>query len=366
MPAATRRLRRRRSARRCRPGATHRNARDLARPPSASGGIARTGRLCPADPGTRRHRRPALSFPHTVCGKSRMMRNWVAIQRNPISGHGQNRRELLRLVDELRRLGFDPRLYASRARLQRRMDDPNWRNRLRCIVAAGGDGTVADVINRFPDVPVTTLPLGHENLLARYWGLPSDGRRLAHIIAADHRIRVDLGEWNGRRFTLMCSIGFDGHVVLQTHARRRGHIRRWNYLLATARTLWNYRHPPQVLRFDSGQQVQAFHAIIVNNPGYAMQLSFTPQADPRDGAFDVCVFLRRRRRDVLRYLARAALGRIHRDPNVRIVRACSIEVTPAPSAPPAPVQLDGDPAGHTAGTCRILPAALTLIVPGPR
>ena len=296
-----------------------------------------------------------------------MTRNWVAIQRNLISGRGQRRRELLLLCEELRRLGFAPRLYTDREKLRRHMQQPDRRERLHCIVAAGGDGTIADVINRYPDVPVTTLPLGNENLLARYWDLPRDGRQLARIIADGHRQSVDLGEWNGRRFTLMCGIGFDGAVVHHTHADRRGPVRRRHYLAAIARSWLAYPHPLQELRLDGGPPLVAANAIIVNTPAYAMRLQFAPRADPCDGQLDVCVFLRHRRRDVLRDLARAAFGQLARDPHARLIRARNVTVAPAAcDGGPAPVQLDGDPAGTTGGTCRVLPGALTLIVPRPR
>ena len=39
------------------------------------------------------------------------------------------------------------------------------------MVAAGGDGTLLEVLNRAPGVPVTMLPLGNENLVARFCGL---------------------------------------------------------------------------------------------------------------------------------------------------------------------------------------------------
>src|SRR5580765_4106145 len=93
--------------------------------------------------------------------------NRVAIQRNPRSGSGAGRHELVELVRELKRLAFRPRLFKSRERLVAWLAEPGIRDELTCVVAAGGDGTVADVVNRHPDVPICILPLGTENLLAR-------------------------------------------------------------------------------------------------------------------------------------------------------------------------------------------------------
>ena len=110
-------------------------------------------------------------------------RSWVAILRNPKSGSERGRRELLELVSELRRRGLQPRLFSHRERLQQRLTEPVLRERLLCVVAAGGDGTVGDVINRYPDLPIAVLPLGTENLLACYLRIPRSERLVAQMIA---------------------------------------------------------------------------------------------------------------------------------------------------------------------------------------
>ena len=65
------------------------------------------------------------------------------------------------------------------------MQDPlAERGELRGVVAAGGDGTVAEIVNRVPDgVPVTVLPLGTENLLAKYLGIGREVESVGETIA---------------------------------------------------------------------------------------------------------------------------------------------------------------------------------------
>ena len=63
-------------------------------------------------------------------------------------------------------------------------------------LAAGGDGTVVDVVNRHPDLPLAVLPMGTENLLARFLGLPSSGRELAELIAEGCTRKIDIGRAN--------------------------------------------------------------------------------------------------------------------------------------------------------------------------
>ncbi|MGE3317092.1 MAG: diacylglycerol kinase family protein, partial [Planctomycetaceae bacterium] len=151
----------------------------------------------------------------------------VIIQRNPTSGTGRKRGELLGLVRRLRVHGYSPRLFSSRDRLDRYLSNPEHRTEVFCVVAAGGDGTVADVVNRCHGLPVAILALGTENLIARYLNLPRDGAAVADMIAAGHRRRLDTWSLNGRRFLIMAGFGFDAEVVRRTSEQRRGNISKW-------------------------------------------------------------------------------------------------------------------------------------------
>jgi len=83
--------------------------------------------------------------------------------------------------------------------------------RLRAVVAAGGDGTVQLVVNRTPPgTPLAILPLGTDNLLAKYLGLTANPDALCQLIQAGTAIRLDAGQANARIFLLMVGCGFDG------------------------------------------------------------------------------------------------------------------------------------------------------------
>src|SRR5262245_11054277 len=77
---------------------------------------------------------------------------WVAIQRNPGSGFGASRALLGDLIRELRHRAIRVRLFRSRERLAQYVAAAGKEGRLG-LVAAGGDGTVRDLLNRFPGVP---------------------------------------------------------------------------------------------------------------------------------------------------------------------------------------------------------------------
>ena len=290
---------------------------------------------------------------------------WVAIQRNPTSGAGLQRAELLNLVSHLRRHGIRPRLFSRRDRLQQRLANPDERQSLVCLVAAGGDGTVADLANRLPGVPLAILPLGTENLLARHLGIPTDGRFVAEMIAERCTRAFDVGVVNGRRFTLMVTAGFDADIVHRTHARRTGHIRKWNYIQPILESLRSYRYPKMQVSVEGGDlPVDRPHSarlvVVANLPAYAMGLPLAMSAEGSDGLLDLRLFRRRSAFQMARYLYKVALRQHETLADVVSGRAKRVQIT---CDTPVPIQCDGDPAGFTPAEVSVLPGALTLIVP---
>jgi YegS/Rv2252/BmrU family lipid kinase len=290
-----------------------------------------------------------------------MNQPWVAIQRNPTSGTGARRGLLLELVRELRRRGITPRMFANRERMQARVNDPKSREHLICVVAAGGDGTVGDVVNRYPELPIATLPLGTENLLAKYLKIQPSGAQVAELIAQGLRRRLDLGQLNDRRFTLMASCGFDAAVVHQTHARRRGNIRKWHYLSPIWHAARNYAHPPlRIFVNDETQPRTARLLMAVNLPAYALGIPFAPWASGSDGQLDLCLFEQGSTFQMLRYLRHVVAGSHTKLPDVRCLKAARVRIEADVAAP---WQMDGDPAGFTPVTLNVMPAALEIFAP---
>lgn len=286
---------------------------------------------------------------------------WVAIQRNPKSGSGRLRHRLLELVHELRRLGFRTRMFKSRERLEAWTKDAQRGGELACIVAAGGDGTVADVFNRHPGIPIAILPLGTENLLARYLRIPASGREAAQLIAQGDVRRLDLCQLGERRFALMASAGFDADVIGRLHGSRRGHISRFSYVQPILESVRRYEYPEIRLTVD-GAPVPAIArmAVIVNVPIYALGLSVARCARADDGTLDLRLFRRGSAFQMVRYLCNLAVGTHERLWDVESLTGRRVRIE---SDVPVPVQVDGDPAGWTPAEICVLPGALEVIAP---
>ncbi|MCH7688852.1 MAG: diacylglycerol kinase family lipid kinase [Planctomycetes bacterium] len=285
----------------------------------------------------------------------------VVIQRNPKSGSGPRREKILELIASLKAHGFRPHLFSKRERLAEFLDDPQRLHHLVCIVAAGGDGTIGDVINRYPGVPLAIFPLGTENLFARYLGIPRSGQAVADIIAAGRIRQMDLGLANGRRFSLMVSCGFDADVIHRLHDGRRGHIRKYSYLQPILQSLRKYDYPEIRVNWDGVEKPRTGRlALLANLPMYAMHLPVARSAVGDDGLLDLRLFQRGSAFQMIRYIYKVACGKHERLQDVETAQVRRVHID---SDVPVPVQIDGDPAGFTPLEIEVLPKALEVLVP---
>jgi diacylglycerol kinase family enzyme len=240
---------------------------------------------------------------------------------------------------------------------------------LRAVVAAGGDGTIRLMAERTArETPLSILPLGTENLLARYLGIGPDPAQLARVIAAGYTATFDAGSADGRLFTLMAGCGFDADVVRRLHSSRQGHIHHFSYAKPILDAIRTYDYPELRVRYAAAdapaeaeltQEITARWVFVVNLPRYAGGLSFSPQASGTDGLLDVCTFKEGSLWSGLLYLGGVMLGQHETMEDFTRVQTRRLRIE---AAGPAPYQLDGDPGGELPVEISVLPRRLTLLV----
>ncbi len=289
----------------------------------------------------------------------------VVIVANPFSGRGSNQARVAALVAALAEhevIGVP--VWDPQQRIKA-LGDATARADVGCIIAAGGDGTLADVIALCRDIPLAVWPMGNENLFARHFGFGRDPQRLAAAVARGRTVRVDLGLANERPFTVMLSAGFDAEVVHRVAAWRASmgtdelhRISRLSYARPIFSALGGYNYPRLRLTTDTGEVVEGTAAMVFNVPRYAMGLRFTPDALVDDGALDYVVFEHPGPLTLAWYLRAVAMGRHRYRRDVRFGRAKRVSIT---SDAAVPLQCDGDAAGLTPVDVRILPQALRVI-----
>jgi diacylglycerol kinase (ATP) len=302
---------------------------------------------------------------------------WVGFAVNAASGRGGGRAAVAKLVRELERLGVESRVAWTLDERRALVDAAasGGDGRCRCLVAVGGDGTVAALINERPEVPIAVMPAGTENLFAGHFGFGRNPARAASRIVEGRSSPLDLGLIDGRRFALMAGFGFDADVVSRHHAARVGRsgqlrtTHRAAYVEPVLRSTFAYRFPPLTLTVEGvdgrEETLTGTTVFVFNLPRYALGLPFAPRAVGDDGWLDLVVFRDPGAFRALHYLWLVVRG-LHLDrPGIthRRVRKVAIEAAGA-----VPVQLDGDPGGviepgRPPWVVEVLPGAVGVVVP---
>ncbi len=239
----------------------------------------------------------------------------------------------------------------------------------RAVVAAGGDGTIAEVITGLAGtaVPLGIIPQGTGNQLASNLGVPSDVERAVHTVVYGTPAPLDLGQLaDGRFFALMAGAGWDAEVMSIATRELKD---RWGfgaYLFAGLRVAVT---PPssrfRIIADGEEFEIRAASVMIANvgqliYPLLPVELRIGPGVSFHDGLLDVCIFAPRNLPDVATVLWRLASRRFFGDDRLVYLQARHIRVD---ADPPLVTQVDGDPAGETPLEARAVPGGVRVLLP---
>ena len=217
------------------------------------------------------------------------------------------------------------------------------------IVAAGGDGTIAEVANGLTGsaAKLGVLPIGTANVLAHELALPFDPGHIAAALAFGRTRAIWPGVATGgegtRLFVQMLGVGFDGYVVQSLPLPLKRVIGRAAYAIQTLRASRQYRFPPITLRID-GAETQTGSAIVSKGNLYGGPYRLARNACLEQPGFSVSLFDRTGPMAALMYGAALPLGLLAHAPGIRQLRAREVVFT---GNAHVPVQTDGDGAGTT-------------------
>lgn len=295
----------------------------------------------------------------------------ILIFANPIAGRGLGGKIARRLHDALECHGYAARVFLERVE---GLEDSKLRGDAAIVI--GGDGTLRAVAERLvaahgavpsqPLPPLLLVPLGTANLMGRHlgirWNRDNVEAQVTAALAGRQTISIDAARANDRLFLLMTGVGFDAFIVHELDRLRKGPIGYWNYLLPSAQALKDYRFAPLTVTLDGRVVFQDSPALafVGNVREYGTGFAVLPFAKSDDGLLDLCVLPCRTPEDLARLFLLAAAGEHLRAEGVVYLKGKTVRVE---SPGPVPVQIDGDPAGHTPVQIDLLPVRVPFIVP---
>jgi YegS/Rv2252/BmrU family lipid kinase len=234
------------------------------------------------------------------------------------------------------------------------------------VVAAGGDGTIAEVANGLmgTHARLGVIPLGTANVLAHELGLPFAPRAVAAALAFGRTRRL----WPGlvrdadasRLFVQMLGVGFDAQVVHHLPTGLKRVFGRGAYVLQSLRDSIGYSYPPITVRVD-GEETQAKSVIVSKGRLYGGRYPLAVNTHPAEPGFTVVLFHHGGTGAALMYGAALPLHLLGHAPGVRQVRARRIDVVGNKAIP---AQADGDAAGFTPLTVVDAPGPIDVVIGG--
>jgi len=241
------------------------------------------------------------------------------------------------------------------------------------IVAAGGDGTLNEVLNGMGDVPdgferarLGVLPLGTVNVFAKELGMPS---RLAagwQVLRAGRERKIDLpsvaysvGQTPARHyFAQLAGSGLDARAIELADWHMKKTVGPLAYVWAGVAALRG--KPSRVVVTNAARSETGELVLVGNGRFYGGRFRLHPEADLSDGLLDVCVFPRANWLTLLRCGGMFALGWNVPTGVATCFRAKSFTLT---SEMPTPFEVDGENVGHLPAAFSVQPQKLRVVVP---
>ena len=213
------------------------------------------------------------------------------------------------------------------------------------IVAAGGDGTINEVVNGLAgaDVALGVLPVGTMNVFATELGIPSNSLEKAWAIVEGGCVRkVDLPRANDEYFVQLAGVGLDAEVVKCTTPDSKKALGPLSYLITLAQVA--ARKPPQV-RIDpeDGPSREGSFVLVGNGRFYGGPFVLFKDAKLDDGLLDVLVFQNQSHWDIIRYFQAIVFGSHPDLPDVEYFQTRGLRLM---SREYVPVEIDGELSGR--------------------
>jgi YegS/Rv2252/BmrU family lipid kinase len=233
------------------------------------------------------------------------------------------------------------------------------------VIAAGGDGTVAEVAEGLVGTSAVlgVVPLGSVMNVARMLGIPRDLDEAAQVINDRRVARIDVGRARTQARTALfmeaAGIGIDAGLFAYFNQLDRGN---WRTLKPLFKFMWRYRPRRVTVRLDGRpRRYRAMMVTVANGPYLGAALTLAPDAQLDDHKFDIQVFTGFSKFEFLRHLLAIAGGRRVYNPKVQSFRARTVDIE---TRRPMMAHADSQPLGTTPARFEIVPSALSVIVGG--
>jgi len=231
------------------------------------------------------------------------------------------------------------------------------------IIAAGGDGTINEVINGMANSKATLviIPFGSTNVLASELGVPSDPKMAAELITMGKKIKMDLGyaktSKESRYFSMMLSVGPFAQVIKDTTPEFKKRWGRFAYPFRLIKLLFRYKWHKIYVKHKV--ESAGYFVIMANIKYYGGEYEIADKANIRDGLLDLVIINRRNPWDIIELIFSIASGKLNKFKRKEYYQTKEADIY---SHYNMQIQVDGEVLGMAPVRVEIIPKALNVIV----
>lgn len=241
------------------------------------------------------------------------------------------------------------------------------------ILAAGGDGTVGEIISGLikTDVTLGILPLGSYMNIARMLSIPTELEKAVQTVKIGRSRKIDVGEIvkiNGKNldkpsyFVESAGIGLEAQIFEYVQQLEQGNLKS---LWRIVKTYIDFLHQQVRIVLDETEEIstRASMVSISNGPYMGAALAVAPKAKLNDHFLTISVFKMSKYELLKHFLVLVVNGKIKKNRKVQVYQSKTVYIE---TAQKRLVHADGRFFGQTPVDFKIIPNALSIITGFPK
>lgn len=282
------------------------------------------------------------------------MRRRARIIYNPTSGREAIRRDLVDILHVYEKAGYETSAFATTAEPKSAENEARRaaEDGFELLVAAGGDGTINEVVNGVAPLDVrpklAIIPAGTTNDYARALSIPRDNPlEAAKIVLKGKTAKMDVGRANETYFINIAAGGSLTELTYQVPSRLKSMYGYLAYVVKGAELITHVRPIEVRIEYDEGVYEGAasmFFLALTNSVGGFEQI--VPDAKLDDGKFTLLIVKTTKLPEMMGLIAEVLAGGKHvENENLIYVKSKSVKITPLNGSSKISINLDGEYGG---------------------
>ncbi|KHF41486.1 diacylglycerol kinase [Halalkalibacter okhensis] len=251
---------------------------------------------------------------------------------NPSSGREQIRKSLAYILERLEKTGYETSAHATTGEgCATRAAKKAGENGYDLVIAAGGDGTIFEVVNglaaleKRPNLGI--IPAGTTNDFARALRIPRDIEKACDILCGEHFEPIDIGRVNDRYFVNIAAGGSLTELTYEVPSKMKTAVGQLAYYIKGLEKLPQVSPKMVQIEYDGKLfegEIMLFLVANTNSVGGFEKLA--PKASLQDGMFDFIIVKKLSFPEFLHLATLALRGEHINHPKVMYVHANRIKV----------------------------------------